>query len=113
MGEFASEVRQHAAETIRQEFSTQPSPEADPLVELVSFLLEDGAGGVDAPHESPVTTDQWLAWNAMAMDRPRELTLALTVLVEREQMTLPAERARMRTWAAQLLVMTLDELTMR
>ena len=113
MGEFTSRVRECAAEAMRQVYGQQVPREADPLVDLISQLLEDGAGGVSAPAKTPVTAEEWLTWNDAALYRPDELTETLTKVLDREQTELPSSLEAMRVWAASLLAMTLDELQMR
>lgn len=110
MNEFAERIRQEAAHALQPLFQQQPSTETDPIVELIGFLLEDGAGGVMSPAEVPVTTDQWLTWHQLAMEREEELTEAMASVLEEERMELPTEVEAMRQWAAWLLVITLDRI---
>jgi len=56
MGEFAKALRRQAAQVLRTMFQHDPGRGADPMLELIGFLLEDGAGGVMSPADTPVTT---------------------------------------------------------
>lgn len=110
MHEFADTIRQQAAEALRPLFKMESSLETDPIVELVGFLLEDGAGGVLSLPPLPVTTDEWLAWNQLVMDRQQELVETLNEVLEAERVILPTRVAAMREWAAWLLLSTLDRM---
>lgn len=110
MSEFADTIRQQAADALQPLYPMEASTETDPIVELMEFLLEDGAGGVLPPVVIPVTTDQWLSWNQLNMDRPDELSETIDQLLEEERVELPIELEAMREWAAWLLVSTLDRM---
>jgi len=110
MAEFASMIRQRASEVLRQMYQHEATPEIDPILELIGFLLEDGAGGVSPPADSSVTTEQWLTWNELALTRQTELVRTMTSVLERERMELPTELVVMRTWAACLVLSTLESL---
>ena len=112
MGEFADMMKQRAVEVLRRTHRQEPSAGTEPVVELIGLVLEDGAGGVLPLPQTPVTTEQWIIWNRLVMDRPEELVQTLTQVLDREQMELPPAAGAMRTWAAQLLLSTLDEMEM-
>ena len=112
MNEFAEMVRQQAAEALRPIFQQQATPQADPIVELIGFLLEDGAGGVLSPPQVPVTTDQWHFWHQLAMEREAELVKTLASVLQDERVELPTKTEAMQQWAAWLLLSTLDRMEM-
>ena len=112
MGEFVDTMKQQAVEVLRRTYRPEPSAGTDPIVELMGFLLEDGAGGVRPLSQTPLTTEQWIIWHRLVMERPEELVRILTQVLEREQMELPPETGPMREWAAHLLLSTLDEMGM-
>ncbi len=112
MGEFADTTKQQALEVLRRTYRQEPSAGTDPVVELIGFLLEDEAGGVLPLSQTPLTTEQWMIWHRLVMERPEELVRMLTQVLEREQMELPPVAGAMRAWAAQLLLSTLDEMGM-
>lgn len=112
MGEFANEVREWATAALRRMLQQEPTPGMNPIVEWIGFLLEDGAGGVSSPVDPTVTSEAWLTWNQLAMDREEELVEAMTHILEREQLTPPQKTEALRQWAAGLLLSTLDELQM-
>lgn len=113
MGEFANKVKDRAAEVLRSKCWPEPTPEMGPILELIGSLLEDGAGGILSPEEVPVTTEQWLMWNQLAMDHEEEVLRTMTSILERERMDLPRETEAMRNWAAWLLLATLDRMGMQ
>lgn len=110
MGEFATRVNEQAKLALRRYFHYEPTPEANPILELIGFLLEDKAGGVFAPPEAPVTTAQWLTWNELMLDRQPELVEVVTNLLDEERMRMPPGREALRSWAACLLLLTLDRM---
>lgn len=110
--EFADTTRRQAGDALRRMFQQDASIETDPVLKLIVFLLEDGAGGIQPPIETPVTTEQWFTWNRLLQGQPRAVALTMTRVLEREQVALPADTTAMRTWAAQLLLSTLDRLGM-
>ena len=112
MGEFADMMKQRAVEVLRRTYGQEPTAGTDPVVELIESLLEDGAGGVLPLPQTPLTTEQWIIWHRLLMERPDELARMLSQVLEREQMELPPAVGAMRTWAAQLMVSTLDEMGM-
>ena len=112
MGEFADTTKRRAVEVLRRTYRQGPSAGTDPVVELMGLLLEDGAGGVLPLSQTPLTTEQWILWHRLVMERSEELVRALTQVLEREEMELPPEAGAMRAWAAQLLLSTLDEMGM-
>ena len=46
MGEFVNALRDQAREQFRAVFQEELPSDTDPLIELISRILEDGAGGV-------------------------------------------------------------------
>jgi hypothetical protein len=112
MGEFTETTKKRAAETLSRTFQQGTTAGVDPVLELTGFLLEDGAGGVVPQPEAPVTTEQWLLWNQLALEQPEELIEAMTSVLDEEEMELPQEPEAMRTWAASLLLKTLDQMGM-
>ena len=112
MGKFASTIRKRAAKELQHLSCQQPTSEIDPVLELMGFLLDDRAGGVRPLPHVEVTTEQWLIWNRLAINRQEELTEATMSVLEGEEMELPAEPNEMRSWAALLLILTLDRLEM-
>ena len=112
MSEFADTTTQQAVEVLRHTYRQGKSAGTDPVVELMGLLLEDGAGGVLPLSSTPLTTEQWMIWHELVMERPEELVRVLTQVLEREQMELPPEAGAMRAWAAHLLLSTLDEMGM-
>ena len=112
MGEFADTTKQRAVEVLRRTYRQEPSAATDPVIELIGLLLEDGGGGVLPLPETPLTTEQWIIWHRLVMERPKELVRTLMQVLERERMELPSEAGAMRAWAAQLLLSTLDEVGM-
>lgn len=112
VGEFANAIRQQAQSVLRITFQRETEKEMDPLIELIACLLEDGAGGIALPTETPVTTEQWFAWNRMVTTGPKALTRMITRELERERPPLSVKPEAMRAWAALLLRSTLDRLGM-
>lgn len=112
MGEFAIRTRKRAAETLRRLILQEVAAEADPILELIGFLFEDGSHGVTPLADFLITSEQWLTWNQLALERADDLTKMITRLLEREQMELPVERSAMNQWAASLVLETLDQMTM-
>ncbi|MGE0705625.1 MAG: hypothetical protein AB7P22_16990 [Vicinamibacterales bacterium] len=110
MNEFAERVRQAAREALRKEYGRSIPAGTDPVIELISFLLEDGAGGVRPPLDTPVTTEEWLAWNRRVMCDPTGLAEMVAAVLDWELMNLPRDANARRTWAAQLLLSTLDRM---
>lgn len=111
-GEFSRTTRLQARLAIRQLFQREPESESDPVVELIACLLEDGGGAVSTALNVLVTTDQWSTWNHLALHGPEALVLTITRELEREKPLLPSDPEAMRTWAARLLLATLDRLGM-
>ena len=108
MGEFAKEVKKNAKLVLQEAFLPRFEPETDPVIELITALLEDGAGGVRPTPNVAVTTEQWLAWNWLATMQERLLIRMLTDELEKERTALPKELDPMRLWAARLILSTLD-----
>jgi hypothetical protein len=84
----------------------------DPILELVGYLLEDGAGGISSSLGTEVTTDQWLTWNQLSMEQHGELARTITTVLEEEMVELPRELTAMPQWAACLLLSALDRMGM-
>jgi hypothetical protein len=81
MGEFAKWTKLEATAALQRISGQGPTPGMNPVVELIGCLLEDGSGGIDAPANSPITTEAWLIWNGLALEWPTELAeLIETVL---------------------------------
>ena len=112
MDEFATTMRNQATETLRRDFRQEAPHGTDPVLELIGFLLSDGAGDVLPLPENPVTTEQWLMWNRLALQAQPALVRMMTRELNREKIPLPAEKEAMQTWAARLLLSTLDRLGM-
>lgn len=112
MGEFADTTKQKAMDLLRRTDRQGAWAGTDPVVELIGFLLEDAAGGVRPLSQTPLTTEQWIIWHRLVMERPEELVRMLAQVLEREQMELPPETGAMRAWAANLLLSTLDQMGM-
>lgn len=110
MSEFANMITQRAADLLRRTFQQETPREANPLLELIGVLLEDGAGGVMPSLVTTVTTEQWQRWNQLALERPQELILTMTEVLEQERTQLPAELGAMQNWAACLLLSTIDQM---
>lgn len=110
--EFSNAIRLQAGMELRRFFRREPESESDPMIELIGCLLEDGAGGVLTPPEATVTTEQWLTWNHLALNGPQALTRTITRELKRERTPIPVEQAAMKTWAARLLLATLNRLGM-
>jgi hypothetical protein len=110
MNEFAERVRQSAREALRKEHGRTIPAGTDPVIELIGLLLEDGAGGVLPPSDTPVTSRQWLTWNRLVMRDPTGMSKAVASVLDWELMKLPRDPNARRTWAAQLLLSTLDRM---
>ena len=112
MGEFVQQVKKQAMEALQEIFRQEPLPGENPLLELMDLLLGDGFGEVNSPPTMPITSQQWLDWHHLALMRPEELVLAMNLVLETQKRKFPAELTAMRTWAASLLLNTLDQLEM-
>jgi len=110
MGEFVKQVNEQAVEALRKVFSREPMPGENPLLELMGLLLGDGFGEVQSPPTLPITSQQWLDWHYLALMQPEGLTAVTNRVLEMEQRILPPELTAMRTWAASVLLSTLDQL---
>lgn len=109
--EFSNMVREQAGMVMRAMFHREA--EGDPLLEFITCLLEDGAGGMIPTTDEVVTTDQWHTWNRLVLNQTDLVTRMLTRELERERPAMPAEPEAMRRWAATLLLATLDRLGMK
>lgn len=112
MGEFANKMKERASTVLREAFQQDPPAGMDSILELIGCLLEDGAGGVRSPMEVPVTIDEWLTWNELVIERKAELVRTITMILESEKTDIPLAADSMRTWAASLLLATLDQMEM-
>jgi hypothetical protein len=112
MAEYSDKNRKRAADTIRQMYQQPVTPGTDPIVELVGYLLEDGAGGVTAPPDYPITTEQWLTWNRLVLEQPKKLSQVVAEVLEREWLDVPTDQTTLRPWAACLLLCTLEQFEM-
>ena len=110
MGEFAGMNRRRAAHLLREMFQQEVTPETDPILELIGRLLEDGSGGVNSPRYLPVTTEEWLTWNRLALERPTELAKTVGEVLEAEFLEIPTNREALPAWAAHLLACTLERM---
>jgi hypothetical protein len=110
MAEFADRNRKEALEVLQLIFLQDVMPGKDPLPHLIACLLEDGAGGLSPPPEVPLTTEDWLSWNQLAMEQPRELTWTLTDILEEERLKVPRNVPALVIWAATLVQLTLDRM---
>ncbi|MGA2035621.1 MAG: hypothetical protein ABSG68_25515 [Thermoguttaceae bacterium] len=112
MGEYVKQVNIQAMEALREIFGQEPLPEENPLLELMGLLLGDGFGEVQTPPTMPITSQQWLDWHHLALMKPEELVAAMNLVLETERRKFPRQREAMQTWAASLLLNTLDQLEM-
>lgn len=108
MDEFTNYTRRQAAGALQALSGQQPTPEFDPILELVAFLLEESTS--QPGREAELTMEEWFLWNQLAMDQTQELVQAMNAVLEMEQAPLPMERAAMASWAAWLVASTLDHL---
>jgi hypothetical protein len=113
MSEFANLMKQRAKDAMGRIYGQEATPGMNPVLELIVALLEDGAGGVLARMEMPVTTEQWLTWNQLALERQEDLVQTVKEVLEEEEMELPSEHEEMRSWAACLLLSTLARMEMQ
>ena len=93
MEEFANTIREQAAAALRMMDQQEAPRGTDPVLELMGFLLDDGAGGILSPPAAPVTTEQWLTWNRLALESERELTRTMMEVLARERTALPLRRS--------------------
>lgn len=112
MGEFATSIRQQAAEAFRA-LARQECPNGtDPVLELIAHLLEaETANSLADPPEFAIT-EHWIYWNRLAAVRPRAVRAAVTATLEWERPPLPKAEPLMRVWAVRLVLSTLDRLAM-
>jgi len=85
----------------------------DPILELIGCLLDDGAGGVTSPMEYPVTTEEWHAWNQLALSIPKALAETAAEVLAREWLEVPTEKESLQNWAACLILCTLEYMNMK
>jgi hypothetical protein len=112
MGEFVEQVSKQAIVVLREVFGLEPLPDQNPLLEMMGLLLGDGFGEVQSPPTLPISSQQWLDWHHLALMNHREMIAAMNFVLEAEQRKLPTELTAMRTWAASLMLSTLDQLEM-
>ena len=112
MGEFVKQARKQAMEALREIFGQEPLPEENPLLELMGLLLGDGFGEVQPPPSIPISSQQWFDWYYLSLMKPETLTAAMNRVLETERRKVPQRREALRTWAASLLLSTLDQLEM-
>ena len=113
MSEFLDMNKKLAAEWLRQMFQQQVSSGMDPILELVGCLLDDGAGGLTSPMDFRVTTEQWHAWNQLALSIPKALAETAAEVLEREWLEVPTGTESLQNWAACLVLCTLDYMSMK
>lgn len=111
MEEFANKVRRDAEEVLQKTFHHKTATGTDPIIELIAFLLNEEER-VTQSTGVMVTPEQWLTWNRLVSSHQEALARTMTREITREQITLPTEMAELRTWAAQLVLRTLDRLGM-
>lgn len=110
MDGFANTTSKRAEEMLRLLFYCEPTSGMHPVLELVGFLLGDEVEEIQTLPEAPLTTEEWLYWNQLAMDRPTELVECMNTVLEQERVSLPSELNAMRNWAAWLVQSTLEQL---
>lgn len=108
MEEFYSTIQAAACQALRQFFNQEATPGADPLLELVAVLVATAADS--PPADSSLTTDQWFRWNQLSMDREQEVLAVMLTIMEQEQLSPPNEITRLKSWAENLVLATLDRL---
>lgn len=108
MGEFADSIRVQAA-TVLKNLARQPcAPEADPVIELISHLVEPETNDYRVQEGEFAATDEWIRWSRLIATRPRAVTTAVTATLEWERPHLPHDMPMMQVWAARLVLSTLD-----
>ena len=112
MDEFVTKARKRANELMCEMFQQEANPDGDPVVELMTAILEDGNGGIAPPSNMPVTLDQWHTWNLLVLNQPQAVSRTVAKEMRDERLTIPADREAIRNWAANLLLSTLDRLGM-
>ena len=110
MEDYLQTTYRQAVEILAERFGRQLTPRESPLLELVTCLLEDGAGGCLAPPDSSLSTDEWLRWNHLVSSRPLPLLATTIEVLQEEQFPLPEELTKLWHWATWLLLSTLDRL---
>lgn len=110
MEEFTSQVRRQAGQALVTLSGQEPTPGIDPILELIAFVSEVEAEEASLTREGDLTTEQWLAWNQLVMDRPDQAISAMSEVLELERTELPADLPAMKSWAAWLVLSTLDRL---
>jgi hypothetical protein len=113
MGEFLNANKKHAIVRLQQMFQQTVTSGTDPILELVGYLLEDGAGGVMPPMELRLTTEDWHTWNQFALSIPKALSETVGEVLERERLEIPRETESLQNWAACLVLCTLEYMSMR
>lgn len=110
MDEFVKQTGEQARRALREISGQEPLPWENPIVELMGLLLGDGYGEVQAPPTIPITIQQWLDWHYLALMVPETLTAAMNRVLRANRRQIPREQEAMRTWAASVLLGTLDQL---
>lgn len=112
MGEYAGSIRSQASMALRILTHQECTREADPVIELISHLMELEPGESQTLSAEFVATDEWIRWNRLIAERPRAMRTAITATLERERPTIPPDVAMMQAWAVTLVLSTLDRLLM-
>lgn len=113
MDEFATEIRDQATQLIRRVQRQAAQPGVDPMLELVALLLSDETGALRPEAANSLSKLEWEVWNLIALDRPRDLTSAITTCLETERVPLPAEVSQQRQWAIALMLEVLDSMEIK
>jgi hypothetical protein len=112
MGVFVDHVSRQAARAMREVFGQEPTLGKNPILELMGLLLGDGCGDFQPPPTVPIMSQQWLDWHYLSLMNPQDLLAAMEQALKAEQSELPWEPMAMPTWAASLLLKTLEALPM-
>ncbi len=110
MNEYVRELENEAKSILAEKFGRRPTSEENPVLELVTTLLEDGVGGVRDIPNSTLTTDEWLRWNRLLLANPRLVRETASALLLEEEFPLPQTERALLDWAVWLLLSTLDRL---
>ncbi len=110
MEEFTSQVRRQAGQALVTLSGQEPTGGVDPILEIIAYVREVATEEASLTRESDLTTQQWLAWNQLVTDRPQKLVSAMSEVLETERIELPTDLPAMKSWAAWLVLSTLDQL---
>ena len=113
MGEYADSIRSRAVAALVSMAREAPPRDCDPILLLISHLLEEGTDDCPAEPREFVTVDDWMLWNRLVATRPRLVRAAITATLEWERPILPRETMKMQVWGARLVLSTLDRLALR